>query len=145
MKLEVIKKSFLSNFHFLRDIGYSKVTIYEGFDYKYKLGMSFENEAINYKLNFAYYDKNPIDNKDDTYAFFLTLFNVNSHVDFSRLLNKNKKLSDYCKLQYFIIKQEVNPNYFLELLSDVLKNEYLSVLNGKEWIEIKYDLRDDYI
>jgi hypothetical protein len=127
------------------DIGYSKITIYEGSNYKYKVGILLCNEAIGQKLNFAYYDKNPLNENDNSYAFFLTIFNNNSHIDFSRLLNKNKKLSGFCKLQYFIIKSEMNPDNFLLLLSNILENEYLSILNGEKWIEIKYDLRDDYV
>ena len=35
-------------------------------------------------------------------------------------------------------------NYF-EIVKDTLENELKSVVEGKEWIDLNYDLRDDYV
>jgi len=144
MDIELVKKIFLDNFSFLYEIGFTTINVYQDKSYKYKIGISLENNVLGYKFNFAYYDKNPIDNNTETYGLFFALFSKDSHIDISRLLKGDNFFGIYSIFQYFILPHEVKYEYVLKSLSKIIKDNYLEIFKGEYWIAIDYDLRDDY-
>lgn len=144
MEIKIIKDDFLRNFAFIQKLGYTSIDIYENSN-DYNLGIVLVNPDINQKISFAYYKKSPLTkNNLNKYAILLKLYKGHEHIDFGRVLIKDKRFSKYCFYQYFILSNEYFINDFLELLSQVLNLEYKNLLTGEKWIQVKYDLRDDY-
>lgn len=139
-----IKNDFLDAFLFLANLGYDKIEIHED-SVDYKWGITMGNIKINQKVSFAFYEKNPLNtNSNFEYGLLLKLFKGSEHIDFSRLLKKHKELSKYSQNQYFIIPIEYKLEDFIGKLSKIIFESYKDFLLGDNWVNIVYDLRDDY-
>lgn len=148
--LDIIKIKF----QFLeKKFNYTKVDdIYgKNIGAEYKYAKIYYNDLLTQKLSVVYYDKNPV-KKEETkeIAFQIIIFKNGNHLDFSRLLKSNTTFSKYYKYQYFILSyddenQKIDiANNFLELISkEIFHNQY-KIISGKDWIDIDYNLRDDY-
>lgn len=143
------------NFSFLEKNGYDLKNEYYKSDsspnIKYDYAVVYADLKNNLKFSVIYYNCNPnLIEKTKDFAIQIILFKNNEHIDFSRLLNKDPDFTNNCSYQYFIFpyKNEVDKNIvlndFLHRISDLLNKKYLDLINGKMWIDIKYDLRDDY-
>lgn len=139
-----IKNVFRNAFMFLTTLGYDKVEIYEN-SVDYKLGITMENIKINQKVSFAFYEKNPLNtNSNFEYGLLLKLFKGSEHLDFSRLLKKHTELSKYSQYQYFIVPIEYKLEDFIGKISKIIFESYEDILLGNNWVNVVYDLRDDY-
>lgn len=146
--LNIIK----SNFQFLEDeFNYARVDDIYGKDIgsKYKYARVYYNDLLSLKISIIYYDENPIKvDKSKEIAFQVIIFKNGNHIDFSRLLKNNNTFSKFCKHQYFILQYDKNKidllRNFLKLISKELLNNHKGILIGQNWIDIDYNLRDDY-
>jgi hypothetical protein len=153
----MIEKDIISSinhhFSFLEKNGYDHSTEYyknnSNPNIKYDYAIIYSNSKKPLKLSIIYYDYNPnLIEKTNEFALQVILFKNNEHIDFSRLLSKDLDFAKDCAYQYFIFsynndKKIILENFLLKI-SESINRKYCDLINGETWIDIKYDLRDDY-
>lgn len=142
MNLKEIESYILSQFDFLKDIGYDNIEIYSENQADYDLGIVMINQKLNLKFSIAYYSSNPVNRNEHSNAILLKLFNESDHIDFSRLISNIAAAKTFN--QYFVLNNNEDLFLVIKNIALILKDEYLDLFNGKKWITIKYNLKDDY-
>jgi hypothetical protein len=135
---------FFQNFNYLKLKGYSEVEIYENSDYQ--VGIILKNPRISKRICFAYYNS-ILTGKNLTpqEAIFFTIFKKdNKHIDLSRLLKDEFFFKNNCSYQYILLNNQSNLSLTLNNIKAILNEKYEKLISGDEWIDINYDLRDDY-
>lgn len=143
METSDIINIFITRFDFLKELGFTDMQIYTSDSYTVALVSKNNENGLKYSLGYCEHKKfNPIGSDSD--MIFLILFNnKGKHIDFSRLFKKDGFYIENCWAQYFMLKEDdLSP--FLTKIIDVIKNNYIKLFTGDDWIEIDYNLRDDY-
>lgn len=111
---------------------------------EYICGFKFINSRINQEVTGVIFDHNPLNGSNDQFAIEIKIFRDKKHIDLSRLMKIRNFHNEFSFYQYIIVPKDENCNKILEDIFDFLYNINLQILNGKEWVNIEYDLRDDY-
>ncbi|MFY9307568.1 MAG: hypothetical protein WAQ28_00825 [Bacteroidia bacterium] len=131
---------FGEKFHFLHGLNYTDKQIFE--DQSYAVGIVLKNPVNGLIFSFAYYKANKVSHTNSA-RILLKLSNNNNHIDFSRLFKKDGFFIKNCQYQYIMLN-ELDLNTLLSKIVDIIKEKYIKLFMGLEWIEINYDFRDDY-
>lgn len=107
---------------------------------KYTYGVNYINNEINQRISVAYYDKNPLTDSKNEIALFIRIFKNQDYIDLSRLAELENLFLDINKGQYFIFKNEE------KIIEDIFSYLYSKkdILLGENWIQIDYNIKDDY-
>lgn len=140
-----IKDLYFEYFGYIFDLGYNEVKIFEN-EYGANITIIQSNLSIKQRISFCFYKKGSI--RPDLLtndAIYISLFNINNeHIDFSRLLSQNNLIKNRCIYQYIELSNENTLKDTLYKISKVIKEKYMTILYGDDWINISYNIKDDY-
>lgn len=133
---------FFEKFEFLFQLNFTEKQIFE--NQTYAFGVILKNNVNGLTFSFAYYESqknSPLGINND--VVLLKLANNGSHIDFSRLFKRDGFFIENCQYQYITL-EGLDFDVFLTKATGLIKEKYIKLFTGEDWIEIKYDLRDDY-